>query len=422
MVAADDLEDFGVGVPPNNGVVDRTHFDANVTSRNLWEFYLPAFQACLVDAKAGSVMASFNSINGVPSTANGPLINGVLRKEWGADFFTVSDYDGWQHLVDPQGYAPNYTTAAAIGINAGMDQEGGGNVAVSKLPAAVAAGATTAEAIATSFRRLFAYRIRLGMLDPPTLVNYNNISYDVCASAPHIALAREAARKGAALYTNRKQALPLAATDFADVAGAGNLAVIGPNAACADCLNGNYATASTSGPGLAVSILAGIQNWGGSTGARQKMSVQYAAGCVDVTCSSTAGFSEAVAAAKSAKATVLVLGTAVAQHINCSSKVACEGEGHDRNSTAFGGHQYQLAAAVSAVCPRVICVIVHGAAMALGSLLHDCDAILDVGYPGAQGGNGVADVLFGAYSPAGRAATTWYADDKELPPYGEMDL
>ena len=100
---------------------------------------------------------------GVPSCANGELMNGVLRKKWGWDGFIVSDYDGWANLVTPQSFAPNYTAAAAIGINAGMDQEGGGTQAIEKLPDAVKAGLTTAEAVATSFRRLFAARIRLGM-------------------------------------------------------------------------------------------------------------------------------------------------------------------------------------------------------------------------------------------------------------------
>jgi hypothetical protein len=363
-----------------------------------------------------------------------------------------------------------------------MDQEGGGTSVISMLPAAVATGATTAEAVATSFRRLFAYRIRLGMLDPPTLVAYNNISYDVCASAPHIALAREAARKGMALYANRAKALPLSATEFAtgndtsaggndtsaggnddsvggnddsvggndtsaggnDTSAGGNddsvggngggvgivhsakstrntkkklawkvrkngggvgsssgsLAVVGPNAACAACLNGNYATAATSGPGLAVSILAGLRNWKNATLAQQQhlhQKVSYAPGCANVECTSTAGFSQAVALAKSAKVTVLVLGSAVAGHPNCTSNVACEGEGHDRNSTAFGGHQYELAAALAAVSPRMICIIVHGGSLTLGSLTTHCDAILDAGYPGAQGGNAIADVVFGAY-------------------------
>ena len=433
--------------------------------------------------RSGPTLHPKQRLQGVPSCANGPLINGILRKRWGWDGFVVSDYDAWSNLVSPQGFAQNLTAAAAIGINAGMDQEGGGTSAVEQLPAAVAAGATTAEAVAASFRRLFAARIRLGMLDPPTNVWYNTVPFDVCASAPHIALARVAARKGIAMYKNkpRKQAtlrrdgssshhrnsstvskpavaaLPLAVGDFA---ADGSLAVIGPTADNANNLLGNYATASTSGPAVAVSILQGLQGWSATAAAAVKATaaaaapsqpekangdtqaevelarkrvgkISVATGCNDVTCNSTAGFAAAVSIAKAAKATVLVLGTRVAGHNRqdpagpCLSKVACEGEGHDRNSTAFAGHQYALAAALAPVSHgRLICVFVHGGAMALDSLATDCDAILDAGFPGTQGGNGLADVIFGGFSPAGRAAVTWYGGDlnSDLPPYGEMDL
>ena len=143
---------------------------------------------------------------------------------------------------------------------------------------AVKAGLTTAETVATAFRRLFAARIKLGMLDPPQSVKYNNISFDVCASPAHIALARkvsispnplnphriltesspacQAARKAMALHQNRGAALPLEPkTLTAD----GTLALIGPTADNANNLLGNYAAAATSGPGLAVSLLEGLQ-------------------------------------------------------------------------------------------------------------------------------------------------------------------
>ena len=115
------MENFAGGVPPNNWVVDRVHFDANVTSRNMWETYLPTFESCLREAKAGSVMCSFNSIAGVPACANGPLINGVLRKRWGWDGFVVSDYDaqGLRHqfwAVSPAFPAGCTTPPAARGV------------------------------------------------------------------------------------------------------------------------------------------------------------------------------------------------------------------------------------------------------------------------------------------------------------------
>jgi beta-glucosidase len=234
----------------------------------------------------------------------------------------MSDYDAWTNLVQPQSYSPNMTAAAAAGINAGMDQEGGGTKAIEQLGAAVAAGFTTKEHVATAFRRLFAARIKLGMLDPPTLVPYNNITFDVLASGAHIELAREAAWKGIAMHQNNGSVLPLAPADFA---ADGALALVGPTSDNANNLLGNYAAASTSGPGMAVSIFTGLQNY-------MRGKISHAAGCDDVTCESTDGFAVAVALAKPAKATVLVLGTRVSGNNKqdpagpCSSTVACEGE------------------------------------------------------------------------------------------------
>jgi beta-glucosidase len=314
-----------------------------------------------------------------------------------------------------------------------VQQQGGGTKAIEQLAAAVKADLTTADTVATAFRRLFAARIKLGMLDPPDSVPYNNVSFDVCASSPHIALARNAAQKAMALHQNRGDVLPLSPKDLA---GDGSLVLIGPTSDNANNLLGNYAAASTAGPGMAVSILSGLQNWAASDSSNNGVSsgkigkISHAKGCADVTCGSTAGFAEAVALAKNAKATVLVLGTRVSGNNKqdpagpCSSVVACEGEAHDRNSTVFGGHQYELAAelAKSRTGVPLICVFVHGAAMTLGNLRDSCDAILDAGFPGTQGGNGLADVVFGAVSPAGRAATTWYLNDDDLPKFGEMDL
>ena len=143
--------------------MDRTVFDANVTSRDMFETYLPAFEACVRQAGAASVMCSFNLLNGKPTCADPDLLDGVLRRRWNWPGFVVGDYDSWENLVNPQHYSDTLEDAAAVGIAAGLDQEGGGSEVSSQLPAAVAAGKVNASAVARAFRRLFSVRLQLGM-------------------------------------------------------------------------------------------------------------------------------------------------------------------------------------------------------------------------------------------------------------------
>jgi beta-glucosidase len=151
------------GYDVENVPVDRTVFDANVTSRDMFETYLPAFEACVRQAGAASVMCSFNLLNGKPTCADPDLLDGVLRRRWNWPGFVVGDYDSWENLVNPQHYSDTLEDAAAVGIAAGLDQEGGGSEVSSQLPAAVAAGKVNASAVARAFRRLFSVRLQLGM-------------------------------------------------------------------------------------------------------------------------------------------------------------------------------------------------------------------------------------------------------------------
>ena len=104
---------------------ERTKLDANVSSRDLWETYLPVFKALITRANASHVMCSYNAVNGKPTCAHPELLNDILRDAWGFEGFVVSDYDAWKNLVDTHHYVDDYEAAAAVGINSGMDQEGG---------------------------------------------------------------------------------------------------------------------------------------------------------------------------------------------------------------------------------------------------------------------------------------------------------
>ena len=154
--------------------------------------------------------------------------------------------------------------------------------------------------------------------------------------------------------------------------------------------------------------------------------VVYVPGCACTNCSDAqSDFAPAVAAAKTAKLAVVVLGTLGWDRQNDGadpSPNAYEREGHDRTSIALAGNQYELAAELAASGTPVICVLMHGGSIELGSLLEDCTAIVDTWFPGQQGGAGFADLLFGKVSAGGRSPQTYYKDDAELPPLGNMDL
>ena len=141
-----------------------------------------------------------NAVNGKPACANDDLLTGVLRNSWNWSGFVVSDYDAWKEIKDTHQYASTYEDAAAVGLNAGLDQEGGFGTysAIDAMPAALAAGSVTADTVKRSFRRLMRIRLRLGMFDPPATVAPNNASYtpaNKCESDEHIALARKAVRE-----------------------------------------------------------------------------------------------------------------------------------------------------------------------------------------------------------------------------------
>lgn len=281
--------------------MQRYYFNGIVAPRDAWEFFLPVFETCIKRAKVMHVMASYNAVNGkrgffssttnlsigdqevflpsahlssrlwffivgVPCAADANLLNGILRQKWNWPGFVVSDYDSWAMIHTTHAYADNLTEAAAMGLNAGMDQEGGGTSVITQLAAAVAGGWTSADKIAQAFRRLFRARINLGMLDPPTLVPWNYYNYSMVASAAHLAMARLAAAKGTVLLQNRNQVLPFAASSFSSQE---PLLVVGPYADNQVVLLGNYAEEITS----TVSILQGVKNTMSSS------AIQYQPGC-----------------------------------------------------------------------------------------------------------------------------------------------
>jgi beta-glucosidase len=210
---------------------NRHEFDAHVSERDLRETYLPAFEACIVEGKAASVMGAYNRVNGEPCCASPTLLQTILRQEWGFDGYIVSDCGAIYDIYAHHRVVATAEEAAALAVKNGCELECG-----SVYPAlldAIAQGLISEETIDRAVERLFVARFHLGMFDPPEQVPYAQIPYEVVNSPRHRALALDAARESIVLLKNDGGLLPLP-KDL------GAVAVVGPNADDLAVLLGNY--------------------------------------------------------------------------------------------------------------------------------------------------------------------------------------
>ncbi|UCC61513.1 MAG: glycoside hydrolase family 3 C-terminal domain-containing protein, partial [Anaerolineae bacterium] len=240
---------------------DRHRFDAPADERDLRETYLPAFEACVKEAKAVSVMGAYNRTNGEPCCASPTLLERILRQEWGFDGYVVSDCWAIIDIYRHHKVVKTAAEAAALAVKAGCDLNCGNTFPA--LREAVEKGLIDGATIDRAVKRLFSARFRLGTFDPPEQVPYAQIPYEVNDSPEHRALALQAARESIVLLKNENNLLPLS-KDLQSIA------VIGPNADDLQVLLGNY----NGTPSRAITPLEGI---------RRKVSpsarLTYARGC-----------------------------------------------------------------------------------------------------------------------------------------------
>ena len=228
---------FKVVATPKHYVVhsgpetDRHSFDAVIDERDFRESYLPHFQACVMEAKAFSVMCAYNRYMGEACCGSSRLLTSLLRNEWGFEGYVVSDCGAVTDITAGHKIVGTFAEAAALAVKSGCDLSCGHEYR--SLVEAVKKGLITEKEIDVSVRRLFRARFKLGMFDPPEMVPFTKIPYSVVDSKPHRSLALEAARKSIVLLRNDKGILPLSKAFK-------TIAVIGPNASDVEVLLGNY--------------------------------------------------------------------------------------------------------------------------------------------------------------------------------------
>jgi beta-glucosidase len=527
----------------------RHAFDARPSLRDLYETYLPAFEACVTEGGAWSIMGAYNRVMGAPCCASDLLLGNILRKQWHFGGYVVSDCGAIDDIVHGHRGVATSAEASAMAVKAGCDLTCGNEYG--SLIEAVERKLITEEEINVSVRRLFTARMKLGLFDPPADVPFASIPPELNDTPEHSALALQVARESIVLLKNTEHNLPLPKS-------LGTIAVIGPNADDVGVLLGNYngtpshpvtildgirraaGTArvlyargsehadgapprlepvpgrvlSTTEDGRVISGLTGSYyaamqpegspafvrsdttvdfRWGNSAAApglpADRFSVRWtgvltpdSTGDYLLGASVDDGFrlyldgllfledwhnggvrsgareirlvagiphdirleyyenggdaivqlgwrrnsgdpaEQAAALARQADRVVVVLGLTPGLEGE-EMDVSLPGfRGGDRTDIALPAIQQRLLERLAAVGKPVTLVLLNGSALAIGWAKEHVQGVIEAWYPGQQGGNAVAEVLFGDYNPGGRLPVTFYASVNDLPPFEDYAM
>ncbi|KAF7314222.1 Glycoside hydrolase family 3 protein [Mycena kentingensis (nom. inval.)] len=362
---------------------NRFIFNAVLSPQDLADYYTVPFQSCVRDAKAMSVMCAFNAVNGEPSCASPYLLNTLLRGFYGLDEerWIVADCDAIEFLFDQRHAVPDFTHAAALGMNSGTDLDCGTTYG-DHLGDALSQGLVNTTRLRQALTRQYASFMRLGYFDPPDAQPYRQLSWSDVNTPDAQHLAYQIAADGLVLLKNIDNTLPLAP-------GGKTLAIIGPLSVATTQMQSNYA-----GPApFLITPLAGAQGSGFA-------SVLQAAGTGGNT-QDTSGFADALAKAKQADIVVYAGGL----DTGC-----CEAEGQDRATLTWPGNQLDLIEQLAAVGKPFIVLQLGGGQVDDAALKTNpnVSAIVWAGYPGQSGGKAIFDVLTGKVAPSGRLPVTQY--------------
>jgi beta-glucosidase len=384
----------------------------NISERIIRENFLPPFQAAVQEAHAGSVMASYNEIDGVPSHMNRWLLDKVLRQEWGFNGYIASDDFGIQMMVTTHHVATNTAEAGRLALDAGIDYDLSDGSAYRSFVDQMKQGMVPTSEVDKAVSRVLAAKFRLGLFDNPYVDP--DFAERVTNSEEHRKLAVEAASKALVLLKNEKNLLPL------DLSKLKNIAVIGPNAA--DVHLGGYSR----DPGQGVSILDGIEARVGA-----KAHVLYAEGCKITTApqgylgwwangfelvdpkTQTASIQEAAAAARKSDVAILVVG----ENESTNREAWAEEHRGDRDSLDLLGAQNDLVKAVVETGTPTVVLLINGRPLSINYIAEKVPAILEGFYLGEEGGTAAAQVIFGDVNPGGKLPITFPHTVGALPDY-----
>lgn len=381
----------------------RHEFDAHPSARDFYETYLPAFETLVKESKVEAVMGAYNRVYGLPACGSALLLDTILRQNWGFEGHIVSDCGAIRDFYTTHKVVQTPEEAAAMAAKAGVNVNCGS--VYRHLGAALEQGLITEATIDHLIRPLLRTKIKLGFFDPDWANPYNNIAPEVVESPAHLALTREAAGKSIVLLKNDKGVLPLDKNIR-------SLYITGPLAADANVLLGNYYGLSSSLSTFLEGIVAKL-----NPGSK----CDYKPGIL-MEGDNLNPIDWTTGDAKKAEAMVVVLGITPLK----------EGEEGESIASAYKGDRPDLNLPKNQVDylkklrhnnkKPIIVVLTGGSPITMPEVAELADAVLFVWYPGQEGGNALADVLFGDVNPSGRLPITFPKSVDQLPPYEDYSM
>ena len=390
---------------------DRHSFNAQPSERDLYEMYLPQFETVVREGKVAGVMSAYNSVDGIPCSADTFLLEDLLRDKWGFEGYVVSDCDAIRDIYNSRahGYVDTPEEAAAVAVKAGCNLCCGGDY--NSLVRSVQKGLVSEEQVDEALYYTLWTRFKLGLFDPAERVAYSKYTIEDNDTPEHGEVALEVARQSLVLLKN-DGILPLDRSKYKKIA------VIGPNGQSKSMLEGNY-HGSASHP---ISIFDGLQKLAGDD-----IELTFALGSPNTTNRRTAAWSQqdntTTRSLDELKAEALEVAEAADLIIYAGGLTpAQEGEGFDRDAIELPECQETLIKALHATGKPMVMVNCSGSAIALLWESENLPAILQVWYPGQNGGQAVAEALFGAVNPSGHLPMTFYRATADMPAFTDYSF
>jgi beta-glucosidase len=385
----------------------REYNTVDMSRIKMYQYYLPPYKAA-VDAGAGSIMSSFNEIDGIPATGNRWLLTDLLRNQWKFNGLVVSDYTSLSEM-SAHGMG-DLAMVSALGLHAGLDMDMVSEGFLNTLKKSLQEGRITQKEVDQACRRILEAKYKLGLFSDP----YNRMNSERALkellSSDNRKVAREIAAHSFVLLKNNDQVLPLKKS--------GTIALVGP---LADNHRNMLGTWSVSGdPSKSVTVMEGIKNVAGDVHILYAKGANISDDSMLVTRTNKLGveiepetrtaqtmIDEAVAAASQAEVVVAVLGEAADM----------SGESSSRSDISLPESQENLLKALVKTGKPVVLVLFNGRPLILKWENDHMQAILDTWFGGTEAGNAIADVLFGNYNPSGKLSMTFPVSQGQIPIY-----